>query len=200
MERREAPGNLRGSLTDLARVRFIAPTAISPLPRIAADGVRAANDVGRCASRGSTVTPLSGATPHSVIKRRDKTTPSMSEAAGIIIALERAGISIFCSAKCANSPTARQTPPSLPDLDPRLRNLRQISRYASPPQHVGAGIVDRVDRDQLASLAILDRPRCRPRTVGPHRRKTIVGAGAGCDQDSIGGDALAGRERNEPSH
>jgi hypothetical protein len=43
------------------------PTAISPLPRIAAIGVRAASDVGRCASRGSTATPLSGAAPCSVI-------------------------------------------------------------------------------------------------------------------------------------
>ena len=75
MERREAPGSLRGSLTDLARVRLVAPTAISPLPGIAAIGVRAASDVGRCASRGSTAMPLSGTAPCSVIKRRDRRRP-----------------------------------------------------------------------------------------------------------------------------
>ena len=34
MERREAPGSLRGSPTGLTRARLIAPTAISPLPGI----------------------------------------------------------------------------------------------------------------------------------------------------------------------
>ena len=57
-----------------------APTAKSPLPGFAACGVRAASDVGRCASRGSTATPLSGTAPCSVIKRRDRRRPRMSEA------------------------------------------------------------------------------------------------------------------------
>ena len=51
------------------------PTAISPLPGIAAVGVRAASDGGRCASRGSTAASLSGAAPRSVIKRRDRRRP-----------------------------------------------------------------------------------------------------------------------------
>jgi hypothetical protein len=58
-----------------------AATAISPLPGIAAIGVRAASDVGRCASRGSTGCALS-AHPAPLRPRTPRsTTPSMSEAA-----------------------------------------------------------------------------------------------------------------------
>ena len=39
---------------------MIAPTAVSPLPGAAACGVRAASDVGRCASRGSTAARIVG--------------------------------------------------------------------------------------------------------------------------------------------
>jgi hypothetical protein len=66
---------LRGPLTDLARVRSIAPTAISPLPGIAAIGVRAASDGGRCASRGSTADALSAPAPRSVIRHRYRRRP-----------------------------------------------------------------------------------------------------------------------------
>src|SRR4029079_18661212 len=81
MERREAPGRIAALVRQVTwpagrtSRSAIAPTAISPSPRIAADGVRAANDVGRCASRGYTVTPLSGATPRSHIQRRDRRRP-----------------------------------------------------------------------------------------------------------------------------
>ena len=49
--------------------------------------VRAASDVGRCASRGSTATPLSGAAALLRHPTPLKTTPSMSEAADKIIAV-----------------------------------------------------------------------------------------------------------------
>ena len=55
-------------LTDLTRVRLSAPTAVSPVARgLTVIGVRAANDVGRCASRGSTAAIIMWtATPCSV--------------------------------------------------------------------------------------------------------------------------------------
>ncbi len=46
-----------------------------PVAGVAACGVRAANDVGRCASRGSTAMPLSGTAPRSVIRRRLRRRP-----------------------------------------------------------------------------------------------------------------------------
>ena len=79
MERREAPGSLRGSLTDLARVRLYAPTAISPLPGIAACGVRAASDVAaappgappRCQCRAPRLAPSSCAAIDDALDERD---------------------------------------------------------------------------------------------------------------------------------
>ena len=91
MERQEAPGLARPH-TDLTRVRLIAPTA-RPYWQGRRFGVRAANDVDRCASRGSTAMPLSGTAPCSVIRTPRSTTPSMSKAADTISAPEHAGIS-----------------------------------------------------------------------------------------------------------
>ena len=67
MERRGRQGSLRGSLTDFARDRWYAPPAISPLPGIAAFGVRAASDVAvappgappRCHCRAPRLAPSS---------------------------------------------------------------------------------------------------------------------------------------------
>jgi len=59
-----------------------APTADTLLPGAAACGVRAASNVGRCASRGSTAMPLSGTAPCSVTGRPSEMTPSIEHGCG----------------------------------------------------------------------------------------------------------------------
>ena len=74
MERREAPGRIAalGQQADEACRADLAVHQAHPRrgpghPGVAAFGVRAASDVGRCASRGSTAMPLSGTAPGSVV-------------------------------------------------------------------------------------------------------------------------------------
>ena len=83
--------------------------------------MRAANDVGRCASRGSTAAALSGAAPCSVTETSRSTTPSMSKAADKIIAVWRAGIS-FCSRDKPRATKRKTTTPSavIAGLDPAI--------------------------------------------------------------------------------
>ena len=76
-----ALSRLSGRRSDLAiRQRTHGDT---PLPRVAACGVRAASDVGRCASRGSTAAPLSAHRAPLRHQTSRSTTPSMSKAAEI---------------------------------------------------------------------------------------------------------------------
>ena len=67
----------------------------SLLPGSAACGVRAASDVGRCASRGSTAARIVGGRALLRHPTPRSTTPSVSKAANRISPPERAGISFY---------------------------------------------------------------------------------------------------------
>ena len=73
MERREAPGCC--ATTPFGRVSAGRAHTVIPCRQGSPFGVRAANDVGRCASRGCTAAALSAAAPCAVIKRRDRRRP-----------------------------------------------------------------------------------------------------------------------------
>ena len=88
---------MRGPLTDLAKVRLSAPTAVSPVARgLTVNGVRAANDVGRCASRRSTAARIVGGRtllclPNVAID------DALDEPGAVNVRADfRPGISVFC--------------------------------------------------------------------------------------------------------